>query len=68
MPAKEAESNVAMDRRGFCRALAGAAAGTALGVSPASALSVAESEFVIVNGWVLTPQDVAYAGRLPDAV
>jgi hypothetical protein len=55
-----------VDRRWFCRSLAGLAAGAALIESPAALALAAEPEFVIVNGWVLTRQDLAFAGTLPD--
>jgi hypothetical protein len=68
MGSMETESIAAIDRRWFCRSLAGVAAGATLGISPALAVSSVEPEFVIVNGWVLTRQDIAFVGRLPDAV
>lgn len=59
----------AVDRRWFCRAIVGVFASlTGLKASVALASAGLESEFVVINGWVLTRQDITDAGRSSDAV
>jgi hypothetical protein len=66
-------SSSAWGRRRFCRSLAWLAAGAVVGrLPPASAASsitaIEQGEFVVVNGWVLTREDVAMMELTPDAV
>lgn len=61
------------NRRYFCHAIAGLAvniglAKLALGVGQRPRMPAANREFVIVNGWVLTREDVAASEMTPNVV
>jgi hypothetical protein len=61
------------DRRYFCCSIVGLAVNTGLaklpfGVEQVSKMAAANREFVIVNGWVLTREDVAASEMTRNAV
>jgi hypothetical protein len=61
------------DRRYFCCSIAGLAVNIGLGkllfgVEQVSKVAAANQEFVIVNGWVLTREDVAASEMTRNAV
>jgi hypothetical protein len=53
-----------IDRRFFCRSIAGLAVNVVLAKLP----SGIEQEFLIVNGWVLTREDMAASEVTPNVV
>ena len=59
-----------MGRRGFFRSIAGLAASLLFGRLPiwASKAPIGDQDFVVINGWVLTREDVAASKVISDAV
>jgi hypothetical protein len=62
-----------VDRRYVCRSIAGLAtnavvANIPVGIEQKSSAMTAKQGFLIVNGWVLTREDVAARDVLPDVV
>ena len=62
-----------VDRRYVCRSIAGLVINVVVGNLPAgieqkSSMMAANQGFLIVNGWILTREDVAARDVLPDVV
>lgn len=62
-----------MERRYFCSLIAGLlvsviGAKLSFGIEQKLRVANADEEFVIVNGWVLTREDLAASDKIPDVV
>jgi len=62
-----------LDRRYFCGSIAGVALNVVLaklpfGTKQGSKMAAANPEFLIVNGWILTREDVAVSKITPNVV
>ena len=65
--------SIVLDRRGLCSSIAGLAVGAIAAKLPLGAVlspetAIEDPEYLIVNGWVLTRNDVAAMGLQPDAI
>jgi hypothetical protein len=65
--------SVTIGRRSFCCSIVGLAVGVVVAKLPfeieqSSKISTAEQEFAIVNGWVLTREDLAASELTTDVV
>jgi hypothetical protein len=60
------------NRRGFCRSISALVAGAVIARLPAAQASewvaIKDAEYLIVNGWVLTREDVATMELPPDVI